>query len=83
MPGPRNDACELRFALSYDDLKMNGNAEIGADHLQLAGDIHLQLPRFDDARAGDQEERPVEADVVAAELHLQPQTDATSSAHRS
>ena len=24
MPGPRNDACELRLALSYEDLKMNG-----------------------------------------------------------
>src|SRR5665213_790609 len=26
MPGPRKLACELRFALSYDDLKMNGTS---------------------------------------------------------
>ena len=45
------------------------NCERRADRLQLAGDIHLQLPRFDDARTGDQEQRPVQPDVVAAQDH--------------
>ncbi len=45
------------------------NAEIRADDLQLARHVHLQLPRFDDARPCDEEQRTIEADVVAAELH--------------
>src|SRR6185437_3647369 len=55
-------------------LEDEGNAEIGADDLQFAGDIHLELPRFDDARAGDQKEWAIETDLVAAKIH---QTDAT------
>ena len=55
--------------MSYDDLKMNGTPSAAQISLQLAGDVDLQLPRFDDARPGDQEQRPVEPDVEAAELH--------------
>ncbi len=54
------------------------DAEVRADDLQLARHVHLQLPRLDDAGARDQEERMVEADVVAAEIHVQ--AEATSRA---
>ena len=46
------------------------NLEVRADGLQFTRDVDLQLPRFDDARSCDQEERAIEADVVAAELHV-------------
>jgi hypothetical protein len=80
MPGPRNDACELRFALSYDDLKMNGMSQVRADGLELARDVHLQLTRLDHARARDQEQRMREADVEAAELQIDATSSATASA---
>ena len=51
-------------------LENERNAEVSADDLQFAGDVHLQLPRFDDAGSGDQEERTIEADVVATEIHI-------------
>ena len=44
------------------------HAERRGDFLELAGDIHLQLFRLDDAGAGDEEERLVETDLEAAEL---------------
>ena len=42
---------ELRFALSYDDLKMNGTRERRAAFpCSLPADVDLQLLGFDDAR---------------------------------
>jgi hypothetical protein len=35
----------------------------------LPGGIERHVARFDDAGAGDQEQRPVEADLKAAQLH--------------
>jgi hypothetical protein len=69
MPGPRKDAAELRLALSYDDLKMNGMPALAQMSLSLPGDIHVKVARFDDAGPGDEEERPVESDVEATQLH--------------
>ena len=45
------------------------HAERRADLLQDAGHVELQLQRLDHARTGDQEHRPLEADVESAELH--------------
>src|SRR5690606_37026462 len=45
------------------------DAKRGGDFLELAGDVELQLHGLDHARAGDQEDRLVEADVEATELH--------------
>ncbi len=45
MPGPRNDAAELRFALSYDDLKMNG--------MPVPAQISLSLPATSTLRSRD------------------------------
>ena len=69
MPTPRNDCDELRLALSYDDLKMNGMRKRRADFLQLSRDVDLQLLRLDDARPGNEEQRPVEADLESAQIH--------------
>ena len=49
---------------------MNGIAQRRADGLELARDVHLQLPRLDDARPRDQEQRAIEADVETAEVHV-------------
>jgi hypothetical protein len=35
----------------------------------LPGRIESQLARFDDAGAGDQEQRPIQPDIKAAQLH--------------
>ena len=48
---------------------MNGIAEPGADLLQSSGDVDLQVARLDDAGAGDQEQRLVEAGFKPAQLH--------------
>src|SRR6185312_3766540 len=46
--------------------------ESARDVLQRAGRVDLQLLGFDHARAGDQEERFVEADFEAAKVHRRP-----------
>ncbi len=48
---------------------MNGIPRAAVISLSCAGDVHLQLLALDDARAGDEEERLVEAGVESAELH--------------
>src|SRR5207248_327010 len=45
------------------------NLEVGADRLEFAGDVDLQLPRLDNARPRDQKEWALETDLVSAELH--------------
>ncbi len=45
------------------------HVERRANRLEFAGDIHLQLARLDDTGTGDQEQRPVQPDVEAAQLH--------------
>src|SRR5207253_8150317 len=45
------------------------DAERPGHFLEAAGDVDLQLLRFDDARAGDEEERPMEAGFESAKLH--------------
>ena len=82
MPRPRNDFDELRLALSYDDLKMKGIVQSRADFLELTGDVDLQLLRFDDARAGDQEQRPVQSDLESAEIHRGPGDELRACARR-
>ena len=70
MPGPRNAVPEERLALSKDDLKMNGMPSARGDFLQLCRRCPCaSCSRLDHAGAGDQEERLVEADFEAAELH--------------
>ena len=69
MPGPRNDAARAAVGLVVATLEDERNAERRRDLLQLAGDVHLQLLGFDHAGPGDEEERPVEPDLEAAELH--------------
>ena len=45
------------------------DAERGGHFLELAGDVLGERRALDDAGTGDQEERPVGADLVARELH--------------
>ena len=46
-----------------------GQAEFGAHVLHVPGNLDAQLKRLGGAWAGNQEERPVEADVESSELH--------------
>jgi hypothetical protein len=61
-----------RLALSKLLLKMNGDAERAGDLLELSGHVHLELLGLDDAGAGDQKERALEADVESTKLHAGP-----------
>src|SRR6185295_42546 len=45
------------------------HAERSRDLLEMAGDLDLQLLGLDDAGAGNQEQRMLEAGIEAAELH--------------
>ena len=69
MPGPAKRRAARAVGLVVARLEDERDAERGGDLLQLAGDVHLQLLGLDDAGAGDQEERLVEADVEAAQFH--------------
>ena len=56
-PGPRNERFDVRFALSYDALKMNGTRSrlvMSVSRLASSGRVRLAL---DHARAGHQHER--------------------------
>ena len=44
-------------------------AQAGRDFLQPAGHVDLQLLAFDHARAGNQEQRPIQPDVEAGKIH--------------
>jgi hypothetical protein len=59
MPGPRYDLPLERFALSYDDLKMNGMPSAPSSP-SAARHVHLELLALDDAGTGDEEERLLE-----------------------
>ena len=48
---------------------MYGMPSAPRDLLHAAGDVEHEALALDDARAGDQEERPVRPDLEAAELH--------------
>ena len=56
-PGPRNDVADVRFALSYDALKMYGTPARRA--MSRSASASLDRVRFalDDARPGDQHQR--------------------------
>jgi hypothetical protein len=45
------------------------NAQSRADFLQLSRDVDLQLFRLDDARPGNEEQRPVQPDLESAQVH--------------
>ena len=68
-PGPRNDRPEVRFALSYDALKMNGTPQPRGDRRELGGEIGRVLLALDDARAADEHERAPAADRDVANLN--------------
>ena len=72
MPGPRKLERDERFALSNDDLKMNGMPSRVGQLLELAGGVENQPFALDDAGTGDQKERLVrpdgEIDEFTAEL---------------
>ena len=46
------------------------HSQLSSRFLQLAGDIQTELFAFKRVRASNEEERPVEADVEAAQPHL-------------
>src|SRR5690606_27604835 len=46
-----------------------GNAQLARDLLQPAGRIESQLPRLDDAGAGDQKEGLIQPHLIRAEFH--------------
>ena len=50
-------------------LEDEGDSQLGCDLFQSTSRVHLQLRRFNDAWARDQEERAVQTDVKVAELH--------------
>jgi len=55
MPRPRKDLPELRFALSYDDLKISGMPSGRQISSRATGGVDLQLARLDDAGTRDGE----------------------------
>ena len=69
MPGPRKLFFEERFALSYDALKMKGTSRRVVISLSLPGDFLRQGLTLDHAGTGDEEQRPVDADLEIGELH--------------
>jgi hypothetical protein len=69
MPGPRNEVPARAVRLVVARLEDERNAEGRRHFLQAAGDVELELLRLDDARAGDQEERSIEADLEPAQPH--------------
>jgi hypothetical protein len=50
-------------------LEDEGDAQRAGDFLELSGHVHLELLGLDDAGAGDQKERALEADVESTKLH--------------
>ena len=68
---PRTAKRRVRTAvgLVVGRLEDERNGQRSANRLQFASHIHLQLARFHHARPRDQEQRPVEADVVTAKFH--------------
>ena len=56
MPGPRNDFSDVRFALSYDALKMSGTPQRDAIFTSDFRNHRRVLGAFDDARPGNQRE---------------------------
>jgi hypothetical protein len=70
MPGPRKLPTEVRLALSKLDLKMKLMPSRAVISFSWPAYVDLQLHRLDDAGSGDQEQRPVQADLETAELQL-------------
>ena len=67
-PGPRNERPEVRLALSYDALKMNGTPQAAGDVDELRGEIRRVLFAFDDAGTGDEHERMAVAEDDVPDL---------------
>ena len=57
----------MRFALSYDALKMNGTPTRRGDVGERAGEVDGVRLALDDARAGDEHERAAAADRDVAQ----------------
>ena len=69
MPGPRNDFSDVRFALSYDALKMSGTPQRDGDLRERLGNHRGVRIAFDDARSGNQREGSAAADGDGARHH--------------
>ena len=68
---PRTARRDARAAvgLVVGGLEDVGDAEARAHFLHVPGDLDAQFERLSGARTGDQEERMVETDLEAAQLH--------------
>ncbi len=71
-PGSAKRCARTAIRLVVGGLEDERDADRGADLLQLACDVDLELAGFDDAGTGDQEQRPVESDVEATQLPSRP-----------
>src|SRR5690606_2168204 len=68
-PGAAEAGARGAVGLVEARLEDEGHAEAVGDLLQPAGGIELQLHGLDHARAGDQKEGTVEADLESTQLH--------------